>query len=156
MYHLNQFKDDLEAIATNHRQINTFGFGDLWEVDLSTSTSGIIYPLVWVEPGDARFEGEHGNIFKMDFRFFFLDLVAKDESNEVEVYNDQLLVAVDFMTTLNTLAYKENFNALVKAGVFERVTESFGESDDGVAGWKVTIAVQFFNLWDRCAIPTVT
>ena len=42
---INQIVKQLEAIATNHEQINTFGFGQMPEFGKSTP---IVYPVMWV------------------------------------------------------------------------------------------------------------
>lgn len=152
MYHLNKFKADLKAISESHAQINTFGFGDLWEQDLTTSTSGVVYPMLWVEPGDASMTGNNGNLISMQFHLLFLDIVLKDESNKLEIWNDQMLTAVDVLTRIKQLDGQDNFNLSLSSN-FSRVSESLGENDDQVAGWSVLITIQFRQLWDRCAIP---
>ena len=42
---LNQIVQQLQEIANNHLQVNTWGFGDIWEI---AASGDIQYPLNWV------------------------------------------------------------------------------------------------------------
>ena len=77
-----QFKD----IATKHKQINSFGFGNLWEI----ATSGnITYPMLFVMPdGATAKKGEIGNKFQV----FIMDKVTAFPEESVPVITTEMVL----------------------------------------------------------------
>ncbi len=71
MLTLNNVITNLESIATSHKQINNFGFGDIFEINAS---GDITYPLMWVVPNDASINGGDRSL---KFTFIFCDVVKK-------------------------------------------------------------------------------
>lgn len=142
---LNQIVSQLNTIANNHAQIQTFGFGDVWEI----STSGDIqYGLMWVTlegvEVSTREKAEYYN-----FSLLFMDAVKNGEVNELEVLSDQLSIAKDVLATLKNPTYDWTFEDNVST--LEDFTERFVDS---VSGWKLNIRLKLPFTSDRCVIPT--
>lgn len=138
----NQIVDAFEDIATAHRQVNTFGIGDVWEV----ATSGTVnYPMVWAVPQDGELSNK---VYNSNWTLIFMDLVHKDEHDENEVMSDMEQVALDFIAQLLNPEYAFDFKA--DGITFKRFTERF---DDEVTGVAIDITIRVPFIFDRCAIP---
>ena len=69
-----------ETFAINHKQISTFGNGDLWEIVEHNQLADFNYPLFWVADQPANL----GNgDFTWNFNIMAMDLVNKDISLEL-------------------------------------------------------------------------
>jgi autotransporter passenger strand-loop-strand repeat protein len=143
---LNNVVAELNTIANNHLQIQTFGFGDVWEI----ATSGDIqYPIMWVSlDGVDISTPDKTETYK--FSLFFMDIVKNGEINETEVLSDQLSIAKDVLAQLKHPSYDWNFQDNVST--LEDFTERFVDS---VSGWKMNIAFVLPFTSDRCAMPYV-
>jgi hypothetical protein len=143
---LNQIVQQLQEIANNHLQVNTWGFGDIWEI---AASGDIQYPLNWVtlEGVDVSTSAKT-ETYK--FSLLFMDAVKNGEINETEVLSDQLSIAKDFLAQLKHPSYDWNFQDNVST--LEDFTERFVDS---VSGWKMNIAFVLPFTSDRCAMPYV-
>lgn len=141
---LNQIKSILETIATNHKQINSFGFGDIWEYTLNSETHGVMWASIANTTADLK-----AKEVRLGLTLWFMDLVNKDERNELEVLSDQLLVATDVISLLDSPANNESF--FVDPSVnMEHFTE---KEDTEVSGWKVDLSLRIPYVKDTCIIP---
>lgn len=145
MQTFNQIITAFQTIATAHKQIKTFGVGDIWEIE----TSGTItYPLMWAQPDISRVEE---NVFVSSWKLLFMDIIHKDERNENDVLSDMELVALDIIAQLQAPSYEFDFNA---SGItLERFTERF---TDYVGGVMINVELRIPYNADRCAIPSST
>lgn len=141
---LNQILRELELIANNHFQINSFGQGDVWEI----ATSGdIIYPLMWTTiDGVDISTRDKTEIYR--FSLFFMDVVKNGEINEQEVLSDQLSIAKDVLAQLKHPSYEWTFQENVSS--LEDFTERFLDS---VSGWKMGVSLKLPFLSSRCVSP---
>ncbi len=145
MYTFNEINKAFNDIAVAHKQINTYGIGDIWEI----ATSGtVLYPLMWAKPENSSLEK---NTYVSSFSLIFMDLVHKDERNEKDVISDMELVALDVIALLKNPSYEFDFKA--ENISFERFTENFL---DYVAGVIVNINLRIPYTADRCAVPSTT
>lgn len=139
---LKQIKEEFSLIAQNHKEINSFGWGDIWEI----ATSGTIeYPLMWVQLEPATIADK---VQTMNFKVILMDLVANGELNEDDVLNDMLEVSKDLIALLNDSTV---YDWTVETGNIEPFTERF---NDSVSGWVIDIALRLPFAYDRCVVPT--
>jgi hypothetical protein len=140
---LNNVITNLRAIADAHKQINSFGFGDVWEIN----TSGdIVYPQMFavLEPVTIG-----NNIETVNFTLLFMDRVKKGEVNEQEVLSDQLEIAKDVIAQLKYQSYDWDF--ATGTVTLTDFTERF---EDDVSGFSMNVSLELpFNA-NRCVIPT--
>lgn len=148
MLSYNQIIGIIEKFAANHKQINEFANGDLWEVIEHNKLSEFNYPLLFIADNSADF----GNgTFTLTFDFIVMDLVHKDESNENDVKSDTLQIINDVVAYFDrqqdyyTLSMERVGNAI-------SFTERF---DDELTGWKLTLRLKQPQEYDKCAIPTI-
>jgi len=142
MVTFNQINKAFNNIAVAHKQINTYGIGDIWEI----ATSGDVrYPLMWAKPEGGRLEK---SIFVSSWTLIFMDLVDNGERNENDVQSDMELVALDVVALLGDNQYEFDFN--YEGASLERFTERF---EDKVAGCLVRIEIRIPYTADRCQVP---
>ena len=142
---LNQINELLEGIATAHQQINSYGIGDLYDL---VANGAVTYPLMFtvINPGQIQ-----GKQMSLNLSLLFMDLVHKDQRNELEVLSDQLQIATDVVAQLRAPLYEDWF--LVNESVsFEDFTERF---NDEVAGYKIDITLNLSEQFNLCALPIV-
>lgn len=142
MFTFNQVNKAFNDIAVAHKQINTYGIGDIWEI----ATSGTVrYPLMWAVPQPSSLEL---NVFVSRWKLIFMDLVHKGEKNENDVLSDMEQVALDVVALLKNPNYEFDFK---EEGItLERFTEKFY---DDVSGVSIDISLRITNPSDRCAVP---
>ena len=145
MQTLNQLIQKLNDFATSHQQVNSFGFGDLWEIEASGAKDAVV---MWanVTNGNIDIAGKQATI---DFRICIMDLVKKDESNENEVLSDCYLIAMDLVAYLNNNPNWDNYTIASNVPMTP-FTERF---DNDWSGWIVDITLQNRFVSDYCQIP---
>lgn len=142
MVTFNQINRAFNNIAVAHKQINTYGIGDIWEI----ATSGDIrYPMMWAKPENGRLET---NIYVSSWTLIFMDIVDNGERNENDVISDMELVALDVVALLRDPDYEFDFD--YQGATIERFTEKF---EDKVAGVLLKIDIRIPYTADRCQVP---
>lgn len=132
----------LEAIATNHRQINSFGSGELYDIVTSGDTS---YPLMYAMLENSTIGGR---VESLVFNILIMDIVKGGRVNESEVASDMLEVVKDVISQLQHPSYQWEFDA--QSVSIEPFTERFTDSVTGYS-FRVTLLLPF--AVDRCVIP---
>lgn len=141
---LNQIVKELRTIAEAHYQINSFGFGDIWEINAS---GDITYPLMWANIDNINIEG---SVQKFKFDIIFCDRVKKGEVNEDDVLSDQLEIAKDVIAQLKHQDYAWS-DSLGDSVTLEAFTERLL---DDVSGYSLSIILELPYDSNRCSIPT--
>ena len=141
---INQVKKDFEEIATQHRQINSFFWGDF--VD-AINRDAVDYPLMvcTLQPGSS---GDH-------FVNVVLNLTLADKYNEDdyrnidEVHSDMYRIFRDIWATLKQYKFEEYLEIDGNSS-----DEPFiNEGADMCAGWSHTLTLKIFDEENHCAIP---
>lgn len=149
----NQVLNQLKTLANNHWQVRGFGYGDRWELETAmtkadSSENGLSepekQPFFWVTPIIARVS--EGSLF-YDFEIIVGDLVKKDESNELDVESDTLLICLDILSKLNDQSYDW---ALDKQSNLQPFTEKW---DSEFTGHIMNISLEFMFNYDYCQAP---
>lgn len=140
---LNQIVAQIRQIQEGHLQINSFGFGDIWEINTSGDVN---YPLMWLVHDGVDINGSMQN-FK--FNLIFCDIVKGGEVNEDDVLSDQLEIAKDVIAQLKHISYQWDFQGTNIA--LDAFTERF---TDSVAGYSFSFGLELPYDSNRCSIPT--
>ena len=148
----NQILKEFKTFATNHKQIENFGNGDLWEIVEHNQLTDFNYPLFWVADQPANL-GD--GTFTWNFNVMAMDLVNKDESNENDVKSDMCQVLLDCVsyfeqktaTSNNVDWLKVN---LVRSGTLTSFTERFA---DELTGWGMNIGFRLPFSYNNCDLP---
>ena len=148
----NQILKEFKTFATNHKQIENFGNGDLWEIVEHNQLTDFNYPLFWVADQPANL-GD--GTFTWNFNVMAMDLVNKDECNENDVKSDMCQVLLDCVsyfeqktaTSNNVDWLKVN---LVRSGTLTSFTERF---EDELTGWGMNIGFRLPFSYNNCDLP---
>jgi hypothetical protein len=141
---LNQIIQVLESISNAHKQIQSFGFGQEWDV----AASAVQYPLMYVVPQQSSVADK---VMSMKLSLLFMDLVNKDDSNKQEILSDTLQIAMDVLAQLKLLPYEDLFD--LDRNV--TLTDFCEKYDDEVSGYKMDITLNISMLYDQCAVPSL-
>ena len=141
---LNQIKRDLNEIATQHRQINSFFFGDFMD---AISGDAVDYTLmvVTIQPG----------VMGEDFIDVNLNIVICDKYNEEdfrqidEVHSDCLQICRDIYTTMRQNKFEDYLD--INGDV--STTPFINRGHDITAGWSLDISLKVYDDQNWCAIP---
>ena len=139
---LNQVQTALEAIATNHRQINSYGSGELYDIVTSGDTA---YPLMYTMLENSTIGSR---VESLVFTILVMDIVKGGRVNEDEVASDMLEIVKDIIAQLQHPSYTWEFDE--QNVTIEPFTERFTDSVTGYS-FKVTLLLPF--AFDRCVIP---
>lgn len=142
MVTFNQINKAFNNIAVAHKQINTYGIGDIWEI---ASSGDVQYPMMWAKPENGRLEP---NMFVSSWSLILMDIVTSGERNENDVLSDMELVALDVVALLKDNEYDFVFD--YNGATLERFTERF---EDKVAGCLLRIDIRIPFTADRCQVP---
>lgn len=143
---LNKIISRLRSLATSHKQINYFYYGEEQELEQYTDVQ---YPALFVtdQPGTID---KAQKLQTFNFRFWFLDRVgvsAGAEENEQDVKSDTAQVAADLIAMLG---YYEDDWIVSSSNAMTLVTE---KTNDMVGGCFVDVGVSIDFLSDRCQVP---
>jgi hypothetical protein len=139
---IKEVKSLLNNLAIDHKQINDFGWGDVWELGESKS---ITYPLMYCTIQSSNVSGK---TFNLSLSIIFADLVFEDEKNEDDVISDQMLVCQDIIAQLRSDTFGFTLGNTVNINFFtERLS-------DLVAGIQASITLALPYVADRCAVPS--
>ena len=139
---LNQIQSSLELIATNHRQINSYGSGELYDIVTSGDTN---YPLMYTMLENSTIGGR---VESLVFNILIMDIVKGGRVNEDEVASDMLEIVKDVIAQLQHPNYEWEFDS--QSVTIEPFTERFTDSVTGYS-FKVTLLLPF--AFDRCVMP---
>lgn len=142
---LNKAIKRFRSIATNHKQINTFYFGDIAGV---TDNDDVEYPVMIVDYAGGVIDG-FGKVTNYNFTIALLDLVnqANDaDGNEFDVISDMLQVGEDIVGQMKShdwagLMYNEGATNV-------QVLKS--QTGDNTAGVALSLVVQSGYDSNRC------
>jgi hypothetical protein len=147
---LNQVIQRIKKIAEDHKQINSFRFGDVVEW---LSNGEIKYPACFCDLTNSTIS-RNENQTRHTIEVWFCDLgnvSGESRENEIEVISDLTGIAEDFAALLNYSGYDDwtvenNFQ-------LQHFKEKF---EDWTYAVRMTITVSSFFLDDRCQVPTVS
>jgi len=117
--------------------VNTVTEGDIFEVDLNKQT---MFPLSHIIINQATHQG---NVLSFNITVLLMDIInQKDDSNKVDIWNTQLLLATRVLNRLNRADIASDFWELTGQPTYEPFTERF---ENDLAGWAVTFDVLVRN-----------
>jgi hypothetical protein len=117
--------------------VNTVTEGDIFEIDLNKQT---MFPLSHIIMNQATHQG---NVLSFNITILLMDIInQKDDSNKVDIWNTQLLVATRVLNRLNRGDLRDVFFELTGNPTYEPFTERF---ENDLAGWAITFDVLVRN-----------
>jgi hypothetical protein len=128
---------EIKDVLLDEPFVNTVTEGDIFEVDLNKQT---IFPLSHIILNSATHQG---NVLSFNITILLMDIInQKDDSNKVDIWNTQLLLATRVLNKLNRADIASDFWELTGNPTYEPFTERF---ENDLAGWAVTFDVLVRN-----------
>jgi hypothetical protein len=128
---------EIKDVLLDEPFVNTVTEGDIFEVDLNKQT---IFPLSHIILNSATHQG---NVLSFNITILLMDIInQKDDSNKVDIWNTQLLLATRVLNKLNRADIAADFWELTGNPTYEPFTERF---ENDLAGWAVTFDVLVRN-----------
>lgn len=160
---LKTLKQDLEMLSVYHKQINSFGFGDLnnliyWtekrDKEDNTTFESPIYPLMYVIPGNTQqvITDDGSSWTNYQVNVMILDIIERDLSNQVDVLSDtnQMLDDIISQFRLSVTDALGNFNQKYYLDDTVICTPFIEKFDDLTAGWNGVLNIKVKTPLDRC------
>ena len=139
---LNQLIAELQTIANNHEQINSFFFGDI--ADLGTE-SPMQYPVFYADVTPSNFTYK---VIAVNLQIMVMDIVKKDLSNENDVLSDCLQIMEDIIIKLRDPSKVYLIQDSISLNPF---SDSQG---DEVSGWTANITINIPSTYNECSVPS--
>lgn len=139
---LNNLVTYIETFATNHKQIKSFFFGDIWEYVGEKNDLFTVFTCTLL--GSNLSKGVEGTTFQ----FGVFDYVAKDKDNEVEVLSDTKRIAKDFISYLNSPIFED-----LKIDITADLTDYSEKFNHQLSGWFFNVTIKQPFETDLCSIP---
>lgn len=128
---------EIKDVLLDEPFVNTVTEGDIFQVDLNKQT---MFPLSHIILNSATHQG---NVLSFNITILLMDIInQKDDSNKVDVWNTQLLLATRVLNRLNRGNIAVDFWELTGNPTYEPFTERF---ENDLAGWAVTFDVLVRN-----------
>lgn len=140
------FKD----IASRHKQINDFKVSQDFNIDTEDTPT---YSILVVNPISANLpRTENGfTSFVTELDVQLIDIVNKNNENEIEVLSDTIDVLKDVINEFNTHPYYiDNSIDIINTISFESLR---GAYDSDVDGWRTQIELETPNKLSYCGSP---
>jgi hypothetical protein len=152
------FHDDFLLLSDHHKQINSFGFGQLQDLAYyiesvlkteNTYDNSPVYPLLYVVPQNVSQNMQYTNY---EFLVIVMDILEEDLSNQTDVLSDtnQMLDDIISQFRLSVTDALGNFNKdyyLNNPIVCSPFLEKYA---DYVGGWSATLKIEVMTPVDRC------
>lgn len=144
---INKFYNEFKAIAEDHLEINSFGYGDDFEINYQKQSNAKM-PQMWVQHINSQVNlGRNSGNDQRRFVVFIYDLVRQDEDNLVSIWNATELILIDVCRLFN---YRSGEYKLVNSPIITPFSERFA---DNVAGSFCELVIQTPEITGYCEIP---
>jgi hypothetical protein len=150
---------DFETLANLHKQLNSFGLGDIDQLtywtqsrlkEENTEYQSPYYPLLYIVPSKV----ENDLQYKVwEFNTTVSDIVEDSLQNNEDTLSDTLQILQDVISQFRLSTTNVLGNYYDKYYVDDEVvcTPFLGEQDDDLNGWNGLLRIKTMTSLDRCA-----
>lgn len=156
--------DDFRLLADNHKQINSFGFGQYEDLSFwtesrlqqeNTTFESPFFPLLYVIPTIAKQELiQNGSSFiEYEFDIISMDIIDRDLTNQVDVLSDTNQILDDIVGQFR-LSVESNMGCFIQEYYLDDeviYTPFLEKYTDLCGGWSAKIKIKVMTPLDRCA-----
>jgi hypothetical protein len=149
---------DFQLLADRHKQINSFGFGDLdefsYQVDrrdkeINPSFQAPYYPYFYVIPSNVI---QEFNFMTYEFNLIVSDIMKRDMDNMTDILSDTLQMMNDIISMFR-LSYTEangNYNEFYFVDDAVTLIPFIEQYEDLLCGYSATLRIKTRTPLDRC------
>lgn len=149
-----QIRDIFLDFAAGHKQIglSDYAVNHLWEVDKDLKSNGVV---MWVNSILGSIAGDRGEISKLNYQIFLMDVVNIEKDNSDQIESDTYSIGLDMLSHLEFFQFKAkngvgNFVLDKTATTVEPFREDFKSLYCGNM-FSITLDVAF--NYNTCIIP---
>jgi hypothetical protein len=161
-YNLKYIINDFRTLTAKHKQLNSFGVGDLRNlIFLTQQKEGMdnvehnapLYPLLYVIPQQAQ-RSDSEIIYNFNVIVCDIDNV-KNNQIEVDLWSDTLEIAEDVLAQFrySVDAEQGNFASKYDIGLPTTITPFNEQYEDLLFGWNLQLQVIVDKPLNRCIAP---
>jgi hypothetical protein len=155
---LKNIVDDFQLLANRHKQINSFGFGDLdeftYQVDrrdkeVNLSDQAPYYPYLYVVPANVI---QEFGFMTYEFNLIVSDIMKRDMDNMTDILSDTLQIMNDVisMFRLSVTEQLGNYNEYYYLDEAVTMVPFIEQYEDLLCGYSATIRIKTKTYLDRC------
>jgi hypothetical protein len=156
---LKNIVDDFRLLADRHKQINSYGFGDLdeftYQVDRrdkqeNRSDQAPYYPYLYVIPANVI---QEFGFMTYEFNLIISDIMKRDMDNMTDILSDTLQMMNDVVSMFR-LSYTQangNYNEFYFVDDAITMIPFIEKYEDLLCGYSATIRIKTKTYLDRCA-----
>lgn len=155
---LKNIVDDFQLLANRHKQINSFGFGDLdeftYQVDrrdkeVNLSDQAPYYPYLYVIPANVI---QDFGFMTFEFNLIVSDIMRRDMDNMTDVLSDTLQIMNDVisMFRLSVTEQLGDYNKYYYLDDAVTMVPFIEQYEDLLCGYSATIRIKTKTYLDRC------
>lgn len=155
---LKNIVDDFQLLANRHKQINSYGFGDLdeftYQVDrrdkqVNPSDQAPYYPYFYVVPANVI---QEFGFMTYEFNLIVSDIMKRDMDNMTDILSDTLQIMNDVisMFRLSVTEQLGNYNEYYYLDDAVTMVPFIEQYDDLLCGYSATIRIKTKTFLDRC------
>lgn len=153
MINYKQIIQDLSGIAFYHKQIKSFGYGDITQITMDIDTKREpVYIRMYVVPGQVTL---NQNRLDYNFSIIIMDRINEDYSNQPDVMSDTLEITKDVFTILYQ-SYTADYGGFTNdyEPLFGSSVSPFLERFETIlGGWTMNITIEQPFDYNRCLLP---
>jgi len=155
---LKNIVDDFQLLANRHKQLNSFGFGDLdeftYQVDrrdkeVNPSDQAPYYPYLYVVPANVI---QEFGFMTYEFNLIVSDIMKRDMDNMTDILSDTLQIMNDVisMFRLSVTEQLGNYNEYYYTDDPVTMIPFIEQYEDLLCGYSATIRIKTKTYLDRC------
>ena len=155
---LKNIVDDFQLLASRHKQINSFGFGDVdeftYQVDrrdkqVNLSDQAPYYPYLYVVPSNVI---QEFGFMTYEFQLLVSDIMKRDMDNMTDLLSDTLQIMNDVisMFRLSVTEQLGNYNEYYYLDDPVTMIPFIEQYEDLLCGYSATIRIKTKTYLDRC------
>jgi len=155
---LKNIVDDFQLLANRHKQINSFGFGDLdeftYQVDrrdkeVNLSDQAPYYPYLYVVPANVI---QDFGFMTFEFNLIVSDIMKRDMDNMTDVLSDTLQIMNDVISMFRLSVTKQlgDYNKYYYLDDAVTMVPFIEQYEDLLCGYSATIRIKTKTYLDRC------
>jgi len=155
---LKNIVDDFQLLANRHKQINSFGFGDLdeftYQVDrrdkvVNPSDQAPYYPYLYVVPANVI---QDFGFMTFEFNLIVSDIMKRDMDNMTDILSDTLQIMNDVisMFRLSVTEQLGDYNKYYYLDDAVTMVPFIEQYEDLLCGYSATIRIKTKTYLDRC------
>jgi len=154
--------NDLSLLAKNHKQIHSYGIGDIKQLiyltqqrdgEDNTEWEAPIYPLMYVIPTNVT---QNEQYVQYQFNVLVCDVMnANNYDIEVDLWSDTLSIAQDILAQYKYSVYQSqgNYQQRYDLTLPTTITPFSEFYDDILVGWTLSLEVLVDMPLNRCISP---